>query len=45
MIDVGYWASKVHWDANNLSWNPSSNEEDTIKACWDGDVDLEVLLI
>jgi hypothetical protein len=27
-----------------LSWNPSSNEEDTINACWHGDVDFEVIL-
>jgi len=45
MIDASHWASKVDWDANNLSWNPSSNEEDTIRACWHGDIDVEVLLI
>ncbi len=26
-----------------MSWNPSSNEEDTNRACWHGDVDLEVV--
>jgi hypothetical protein len=27
-----------------LSQNPSSNEEDNIKICWQGDVDLEIIL-
>ncbi len=26
-----------------MSQNPSSNEGDTIKACWHGDVDLEAI--
>jgi hypothetical protein len=34
---------KVNRDADGLNWNPGSNE-DTIGACWHGDVDLEVVL-
>ncbi len=33
----------VNQDANGLNQNPSSNKEDTIKARWHGDVDLEVV--
>jgi hypothetical protein len=34
---------KVNWDANGLNQNPSSSKEDTTKARWHGDVDLEVV--
>ncbi len=34
---------KVNWDANGLNQNPSSNKEETIKARWHGDVDLEAI--
>jgi hypothetical protein len=27
-----------------LNWNIGSNEEDTIGACWHGDVDLKIAL-
>jgi hypothetical protein len=37
-------ASRVNFDANELNWNTSSNEEDTIGASWRGDVDLKVVL-
>ncbi len=35
---------KVNQNVDGLIWNPSSNKEDTIGACWHGDVDLEVIL-
>jgi hypothetical protein len=34
---------KVNRDVNGLIWNPSSNEEDTIRVHCHGDVDLEVI--
>jgi hypothetical protein len=34
----------VNKNANGLSLNPSSNEEDTIRALWHGGADLEVIL-
>jgi hypothetical protein len=37
-------AGMVNHDVNLLSSNPSSSKEDTIKAQWHGDMDLEVLL-
>ncbi len=36
-------ASKVNWDADGLSQNSSSNEEDTVNARWHGKVDLKVV--
>ncbi len=33
----------VNQDADLLSLDPSSSKEDTIKAQWHGDMDLEVL--
>jgi hypothetical protein len=43
-FDIIHRSSRVNWDANGLNQNPSSNEEDTIRARWHGDVDLEVVL-
>jgi hypothetical protein len=37
-------ANRVIFYANGLNWNTCSNEEDTIGACWHGDVDLKVVL-
>jgi hypothetical protein len=42
-FDIVRWARRVNKDVHRLSQNPSSNEEDTTKACWHGDVDLVVL--
>jgi hypothetical protein len=36
--------NRVNRNADGLSRNPSSNEEDTTKARWHGDVDLEAVL-
>jgi hypothetical protein len=35
--------SRVKRDVDGLSWNPSSNEEDTIGVHWHGDVDLQAI--
>jgi len=35
--------SRVNQDANGLNRNPSSNEENTTRACWRGDVNLETV--
>jgi hypothetical protein len=43
-FNVLHRASRVNQDANGLNWNPGSNKEDIIGACWHGDVDLEVVL-
>ncbi len=42
-FDIIHKLGKVNWDADGLSWNPSSNKEDTTGARWHGDVDLEVV--
>jgi hypothetical protein len=42
-FDIIHRLSRVKRYANGLSWNPSSNEEDTTRASWHGDVDLEVI--
>jgi hypothetical protein len=34
----------VNRHANGLNQNSSSNEEDIIRVCWHGNVDLEVIL-
>jgi len=36
-------AGRVNCHANLLSLNPTSSKEDTIKAQWHGDMNLEVL--
>jgi len=43
-FNIVHKSGKVNWDVNGLSWNPSSNEKDTIGARWHGEVDLEVVL-
>jgi len=43
-FDIIHMVGRVNQDANGLNQNPSSNEEDTIRVCWHGDVDLEVIL-
>ncbi len=43
-FDITHMLSKVNQDVDGLSWNPSSNEEDTIEVRWHGDVDLEAVL-
>jgi hypothetical protein len=42
-FDIVHMASRVNWDADGLSQNPSFSEEDTIGAKWHGKVDLEVV--
>jgi hypothetical protein len=42
-FDIIHKLGKVNQDVNGLSWNPSSNEEDTIGVHWHGDVDLEAI--
>ncbi len=42
-FDIIYRHGRVNRDADGLNQNPSSNEEDTIGACWHGDVDLEAI--
>lgn len=42
-FDIIHKASRVNWDANGLSWNPSFSEEDTTCAKWHGNVNLEVV--
>ncbi len=42
-FDIIHRPSRVKRDANGLSWNPSSNEEDTTRVRWHGDVDLEAI--
>lgn len=37
-FDIIHSANRVNWDANRLSWNPSSYKEDTTRACWHHDV-------
>jgi hypothetical protein len=37
-------ASRVNWNVDRLSRNPSSSEEDTTGARWHGEVDLEAIL-
>jgi hypothetical protein len=37
-------ASRVNWDVDRLSRNPSSSEEDTTSARWHGEVDLKAIL-
>jgi hypothetical protein len=34
---------RINNDVVGLNWNLSVSEEDTIKTCWDNDVDLEVI--
>jgi hypothetical protein len=36
--------NKVNWDVDDLNYNPNANEKYTIRACWHGDVYLEVVL-
>jgi hypothetical protein len=43
-FDIIHKLGKVNRDVDGLRWNPSFNEEDTIRACWHGDGDLEVIL-
>jgi hypothetical protein len=43
-FDVVYRVGSVNWDVDGLSQNLNSNKEDTIKACWHGDLGLEVAL-
>ncbi len=43
-FDIVHKAGKVSRDVNKLNWNPSSNEEDTIRAKWHWEVDLEAIL-
>jgi hypothetical protein len=42
-FDIIHKHGKVNQDANGLSWNPSSNKEDTTGVHWHGDMDLEVV--
>jgi hypothetical protein len=42
-FDIIHRPNGVDRNADGLSQNPSSNEEDTIGALWHGDVDLEVI--
>jgi hypothetical protein len=42
-FNILHRANRVNWDATGLNWNPSSNKEDIIEACWHGDVDLKVV--
>ncbi len=42
-FDIIHKHGRVNRDVDGLSQNPSSNEEDTTKACWHGDVDLEAV--
>ncbi len=42
-FDIVHKASRVNGDVDGLNWNPSSNEEDTTKAQWHGDMDLEAI--
>jgi hypothetical protein len=37
-FDIIHSANRVNWDANTLSWNPSSYKEDTTRAWWHDDV-------
>ncbi len=37
-------AGRLNRDANGLNRNPSSNKENTTRACWHGDVDFEAVL-
>jgi hypothetical protein len=43
-FDIIHMANRVNWNVDGLSRNPNSNEEDTTKAHWHGDVDLEAIL-
>jgi hypothetical protein len=43
-FDIVHRVGRVNWDANWLSQNPNSSEEDTIGARWHGEVDLEDVL-
>jgi hypothetical protein len=42
-FDIIHKVRWVNWDVDGLNQNPSSNEEDTIRAHWHGDVDLEIV--
>jgi hypothetical protein len=42
-FDIIHKPGRVNRDADGLNQNPSSNEDDTIKTHWHGDVDLEVV--
>jgi len=42
-FDIVHKASRVNGDVDGLNWNPSSNEEDTTRAQWHGDMDLEAI--
>ncbi len=43
-FDIIHNPIRVTWNVDGFSRNPSSNEEDTTRACWHGNVDLEVIL-
>ncbi len=42
-FDIIHKLGKVNQDVDGLNQNPSSNKEDTIGACWHGDVNLEAI--
>jgi hypothetical protein len=42
-FDIVHKAGRVNRDANGLSQNPSSNEEDITSVRWHGKVDLEAI--
>jgi hypothetical protein len=42
-FDIIHKLGRVNRDVDGLSWNPSSNKEDTFGAHWHGDVDLETI--
>jgi hypothetical protein len=42
-FDIIHKVHRVNWDVDGLNQNSSSNEEDTIRAHWHGDVDLEIV--
>lgn len=42
-FDIVHRAGRVNWDANGLNKNPSTNKEDTTKAHWHGDINLDTI--
>jgi hypothetical protein len=42
-FDIIHRHGRVNQDVDGLSWNPSSNKEDTTRVHWHGDVDLEAI--
>lgn len=43
-FDVKLWARIINKDVNRLNRNPSFAELDTIKTCWHGETNLEIVI-